>query len=238
VSILTELEYNPKEKTNKLVGIDLGIKNFIVTSDGLKIKNHRYLKHYERILNQNQKSLSRKVKGSNRYEKKRLRIARIYEKISNSRLDIIHKSSNFLINNYDIIYIENLNIKGLLKNNKLSDSISDVSWGKFIEVLGYKSKWNDKKIIKIDRFFPSSKTCNNCGYIKDDLKLKDRDWVCPICNTKHDRDLNAAINILKEGYRLNISVGTTDYGCGDQIRPNLFGIVDETSKNEKLIENF
>ena len=125
-----------------------------------------------------------------------------------------------------------------MKNHKLSKAISDICWGKFIDTLEYKAGWNDKSIVHIDRFFPSSKTCSKCGWINNNLTLKDREWICPKCGEKHDRDFNAATNILNEGYRKNISVGTTDYGCGDQIRPNLFGIVDETSKNEKLIENF
>ena len=233
VSILVEKEYQPVQKTNKSVGIDLGLKDFIITSDGLKIKNHKFLKHYEKLLKINQQSLSRKTTRSNRYEKKRLRVARIYEKISNSRIDLIHKTTSILIKNYDIIYLEDLNIKGMIKNHKLAKSINDVAWGKFIQILSYKSIWNDKQIIKIDRFFPSSKTCSKCGWIKNDLTLKDRTWICK-CGEKHDRDLNAATNILKEGIRLNISDGTSDYGCGDQIRPNLLGIIVESSKDKIL----
>lgn len=235
VSILTELEYQPVQKTNKSVGIDLGLKDFIVTSDGLKIKNHKFLNRYEKLLKVNQKSLSRKIKGSNRYERKRLRVARIHEKITNSRMDLIHKTTSMIINNYDTIYIEDLNVKGMMKNHNLSKSIGDVSWGKFIETLEYKSLWNNKKIVKIDRFFPSSKTCSKCGWINNNLKLKDREWICPRCGEKHDRDLNAATNILNEGYRLNISDGTSDYGCGDQIRPSLLGTIVETSKKKEII---
>ena len=126
-------------------------------SNGTKIKNHRFLKHYKRLLNQNQKSLSRKTRGSNRYEKKRLRVARIYEKITNSRMDIIHKTTLSLIKQFDIIYLEDLNVKGMMKNHKLSKAISDVAWSKFIDTLEYKANWNDKQIVHIDRFFPSSK---------------------------------------------------------------------------------
>jgi len=128
-----------------------------VLSNGTKIKNHRFLKHYKRLLNQNQKSLSRKTRGSNRYEKKRLRVARIYEKITNSRMDIIHKTTLSLIKQFDIIYLEDLNVKGMMKNHKLSKAISDVAWSKFIDTLEYKANWNDKQIVHIDRFFPSSK---------------------------------------------------------------------------------
>jgi putative transposase len=232
VSILTEKEHIPVEKTNKSIGIDLGIKDFLVLSNGSRIKNHRFLKHYEKSLKTNQKFLSRKTKGSNRYEKQRLKVSRIHEKITNSRMNLIHKVSLDLIKNFDIIYLEDLNVKGMIKNHKLSKSISDVSWGKFIDVLSYKASWNDKEIIKVDRFFPSSKTCNFCGWINNSLKLVDRTWICPKCGIEHDRDINASINILNEGLRLkNISVGTTDCRRGDEIRPVLTGTIDETSKN-------
>ena len=125
--------------------------------------------------------------------------------------------------------MEDLNIKGMIKNNKLSKHISDASWSKFIELLTYKAEWNDKKIVKIDRFFPSSKTCNSCGYINQNLKLDMREWTCPSCNTKLDRDLNASKNIFNEGYKL-ISDGTSDNRSGDEIRPIKIGTIDETSK--------
>jgi putative transposase len=234
VSILTEKEYNPVPSTGKKVGIDLGLKDFLVLSTGSKIKNGRFLKHYEKNLKLNQKHLSRKTKGSNRYERQRIKVARIHEKISNSRMDLIHKTSLDLVKNFDVIYLEDLNIKGMVKNHKLAKSISDVSWGKFIEVLTYKALWNDKEVIHIDRFFPSSKTCNSCGWINNSLTLKDRSWICK-CGKELDRDLNAAKNILNEGLRLNnISVGTTDHGRGAQIRPEKSGKSVETSKKRNL----
>ncbi len=230
VSILTEQEYQPIQKTNQSVGIDLGIKDFLVLSDGTKIKNHRFTKHHEITLTLNQKHLSRKVKGSNRYEKQRIKVARIHEKITNSRMDLIHKTTNSLIHEFDTIYLEDLNIKGMIKNHKLSKAISDVSWGKFINVLEYKASWNDKQVIHIDRFFPSSKACSKCGWINNNLTLKDRTWICPKCGEKHDRDVNAAINILNEGYRKNISDGTSDYERGAKIRPTSVGASNETLK--------
>jgi len=236
VSILTEQEYTPVSKTNQSVGIDLGLKDFLVLSNGTKIKNHRFLKHYERELKLNQKYLSRKTKGSVRYEKQRLKVARIHEKITNSRMDLIHKTTNDLINQFDIIYLEDLNVKGMMKNHKLSKAIGDVSWGKFIDTLEYKSMWNDKQVIHIDRFFPSSKTCHKCGWINNNLTLKDREWTCK-CGEKLDRDLNASINILNEGKRINISVGTTDYERGDQIRPDSSGVICETLKKMELQDN-
>ena len=238
VSILTEMEYTPVSKTNQSVGIDLGIKDFLVLSNGTKIKNHRFLKYYERTLKLNQKYLSRKTKGSTRYEKQRIKVARIHEKITNSRMDLIHKTTNDLVKQFDTIYLEDLNVKGMMKNHKLSKAISDVSWGKFIDTLEYKSVWNDKQIIHIDRFFPSSKTCHHCGWINNNLTLKDREWKCEKCGNVVDRDLNASINILNEGYRINnISVGTTDYERGDQIRPDSSGVICETLKEMERHDN-
>ena len=234
VSILTELQYEPVQKSNQSVGIDLGIKDFLVLSDGTKIKNHRFTKHYERTLALNQKHLSRKTKGSNRYEKQRLKVAKIYEKITNSRMDLIHKTTNNLINEFDIIYLEDLNVKGMIKNHKLAKAISDVAWGTFIDILEYKAIWNDKQVIHIDRFFPSSKACSKCGWINNQLALKDRNWTCK-CGEKHDRDVNAAINILNEGYRKNISDGTSDYERGAKIRPISVGTSNETLKKKELV---
>jgi putative transposase len=226
VTILVEKEYIPKNKTNKSIGIDLGVTDFLITSDGSKVKNHRFLKSYQKKLKTNQQHLSRKTKGSNRYEKQRLKVARIHEKIVNSRMDLIHKTALDLIQKYDNIYLEDLNIKGLTKRCKskkdqegnfipngqskksgLNKSILDVAWGTFIRTLEYKALWNDKSVVKVGRFFPSSKMCNKCGWLNKDLKLE-RTWVC-ICGESHDRDHNAALNILNEGFqmeRLNTNV--------------------------------
>ncbi len=229
VSLLVETEHKKLPKTGKIVGIDLGIKDFVITSDGYRYKNNRYTRTYQTLLKNAQKNLSRKKKVSKRYEKQRLKVAKLHKKITNSRVDNLYKVSTELIKNYDIIYLEDLNIKGLMKNHKLAKDIADVSWSKFIELLTYKAEWNDKEIVKIDRFFPSSKTCNCCGYINQNLKLDMREWTCPSCNTKLDRDLNASINILKEGYKI-ISDGTSDYRSGGEIRPTPVGTTDETSK--------
>ena len=234
VSILVETTHIISPKTGKSVGIDLGIKDFAITSDGYKYKNNRYTKTYAKKLKENQQHLSRKVNGSNRYQKQKLKVATIYKKITNSRLDNLHKVSSELIKKYDLIVLEDLNIKGMIKNHKLSKHIADASWSKFIELLTYKAEWNNKKIVKIDRFFPSSKTCNSCGYINQNLKLDMRSWTCPSCNTKLDRDLNASINILNEGYK-QISSGTDDYRRGDEIRPTSVGTIDETSKFLNLV---
>ena len=210
VSILCKIEYEPKEKTGKECGIDLGLKDFAVTSDNIKFKNNKYRKHYERALAKAQKHLSHKNNGSNRYENQKLKIAMLHEKISNARFDNLQKISSQLINDYDVICLEDLHIKGMIKNHKLAKHIADASWGNFVRLLEYKAEWNDKQIVKINRFFPSSKTCNNCGWINQNLKLSDREWTCDNCGQHLDRDYNAAKNILSEGIKI-LSSGTGDY---------------------------
>ena len=234
VSILVETEHKKLEKTGKSVGIDLGIKDFVITSDGFKYKNNRYTKTYAKKLKENQQHLSRKTKGSNRYNLQKLKVAKLHKKITNSRVDNLHKISTELIKKYDTIFLEDLNIKGMVKNHKLSKHIADASWSKFMIMLEYKALWNDKQIVKIDRFFPSSKTCNCCGWINQNLKLDIREWTCPSCKSKLDRDLNASKNILKEGIKI-ISSGTDDYRRGDEIRPVLIGKIGETFKEKTLI---
>lgn len=235
VSILVEREYTPVSKTNKSVGIDMGLKDFLVMSDGSKIKNHRFLKRHEKSLKTNQKSLSRKTRGSNRYERQRLKVARIHEKISNSRMDLIHKTTLNLVIKYDNIFLEDLNVKGMMKNRKLAKSIGDVAWGTFTQTLKYKAEWNDKRVIEVGRFFPSSKTCNSCGWINSNLSISDRTWKCK-CGVEVDRDLNAAKNILDEGLRIDISVGTTDYGRGAKISLEKSSTGEETSKEKGHID--
>jgi len=233
VSILVEGDHKKFEKTGQRVGIDLGIKDLIIISDGFRYKNNRYTKKYERKLKEQQQHLSRKVKGSNRYNLQKLKVAKLHKKITNSRVDNLHKISTELVKKYDTIFLEDLNIKGMINNHKLAKHIADASWGKFVTMLEYKALWNDKEIIKIGRFFPSSKTCNSCGYVNQNLKLDIREWTCPSCKTKLDRDLNASKNILKEGIK-NISLGTNDCRRGDEIRPVLTGKIRETSKKKVL----
>ena len=220
VSVFTEQVIDEIPKTNKQVGIDLGLKDFVITSDNKKFKNNRYTKKYAKQLKEAQQHLSRKQKGSNGFEKQKLKVAKIHEKIASCRLDTLHKVSHRLVNDYDIIICEDLNVKGMIKNHKLSKHIADASWGNFVTLLQYKCDWYGKQLIKVNRFFPSSKCCSDCGWINQGLNLSDREWTCKSCGVVHDRDVNASINILKEGLK-NISAGTVEYKGGEEIRPTL-----------------
>ena len=222
VSVFTTEEYvTPIEKSGKPIGVDLGLKDLLMTSEGEIFKNNRYTKKYECRLAKAQRHLSRKKKGSKGFENQKLKVARLYEKISNSRADYLHKCSISLIRRYDTICIEDLNVKGIVKNHRLAKSVTDASWGKFVYMLTYKAEWNDKNVVKIDRFYPSSQTCHVCGYVNKDTKdLSVREWECPVCHAHHDRDVNAAINILRFGLNNNISAGTVDYTGGEEVRAN------------------
>ena len=218
VSLLTEQMYEPMAKSGKNAGIDLGIKDFVITSDGKLYKNNRYTRKYQRKLAIAQRHLSRKQHGSNGYERQRLKVAKIQEKIANSRNDNLHKVSLDLIRKYDIICLEDLNVKGMIRNHTLAKHIQDCAWGTFVSYLQYKADMNDKRVVRIGRFYPSSQTCSECGYVYSGVKdLSVREWRCPNCGADHDRDINAAKNILKEGLG-NISAGTVDYTDGDDVR--------------------
>ena len=203
VSIFTEQEVEELPKTNKQVGIDLGLKDFVITSDNKKFKNNRYTKKYAKQLKKAQQHLSRKQKGSNGFEKQKLKVAKIHEKIASCRLDTLHKVSRELVESYDLISIEDLNVKGMIKNHKLSKHIADASWGNFVTLLQYKCDWYGKELVKVNRFYPSSKSCYDCGWINQNLKLSDREWTCNSCGVIHDRDVNASRNVLKEGLKIS-----------------------------------
>ena len=203
----TDVEKPDFIRTDKYVGIDLGIKDFVITSDGDKYSNPKYLKQSLSKLAKLQRGLSRKTRGGSNWDKARIKVARLYERITNQRKDMLNKLSSELVRKYDVICIEDLQVSNMIKNHNLAQSISDASWSEFVRQLEYKSKWYGKELIKVDRFFPSSQTCNVCGYINKATKnLAVRAWICPNCNAKHDRDINASINILHEGMR---TVGTT-----------------------------
>lgn len=205
LSILVEMEDTELkrfEHTDKQVGIDIGVKDFVITSDGDVFENKHFLKNEEKKLKRLQRQLSRKVKGSNNREKQRVKIAKLFERMTNKKYAYIHYVVNELLSRYDSIFMEDLNVQGMLRNHNLAKSISDVGFSMFKEILTTKALVNDKQVISVDRFYPSSKTCSKCGYKKKDLTLSDREWTCPNCCTKHNRDINAAVNILIEGRRM------------------------------------
>ena len=217
VCIMAHVEVGDLEKTNLSVGIDLGLKDFVITSNGDRYSSNKFIKKYSKKLATMQKHLSRKKKGSGSWNRQRIKVARLQEKITSCRNDKLHKISVELIRRYDVVCCEDLNVKGMVKNHHLAKAVSDASWGTFVTMLEYKAKWYGKELVKIGRFYPSSKTCHHCGHVKEDLSLEDRYYTCPNCGELIDRDLNAAKNILDEGLR-NISAGTVDYTDGEGVR--------------------
>jgi putative transposase len=224
-SILTEVEgENPVISEGKIYGIDLGLKHFAVVTDGEKVSkydNPKHLAKHEKNLKRKQKKLARKQKGSisrNRYRKV---VAKVYERVTNSRQDFLHKLSYKLVSDSQAVIIENLHVEGMVRNHKLAKSISDVGWGTFTNFLAYKLERKGGKLVEIDRWFPSSKLCSNCFYQLSELSLDVREWTCPNCNTHHDRDGNAAINIRAEGIRIIKAEGSAVSAVGGEVSPIL-----------------
>lgn len=205
LSILVEMddtELKKFEHTNKQVGIDLGVKDFVITSDGEVFENRHFFTNQERKIKKLQRQLSKKKKGSNNRNKQRIRLAKAYEKLTNQKDYYIHCVVNSLLTDNDVVFMEDLNVSGMLRNHHLAKAIQEIGFYHFKELLANKALVNDKKVVFVDRFYPSSKTCHHCGYVNKDLKLKDREWTCPQCGEHHDRDINAAVNILREGQRI------------------------------------
>ena len=224
VSLLVKTIATLLPKTHSNIGIDLGLTDFIVLSDGTKVANPKFLSKLQHKLARAQKILAkrravakvanRKLSDSRNYQKQKFKVAKVYEQITNSRTDFLHKLSFNLIKNHDVIAIEDLNVKGMVKNHKLAKAISDSSWSTFTTMLAYKAEWYGKTLVKIDRWYPSSKTCSGCNHLltKAELPLSLRSWDCPSCLQTNDRDINASINILNEGLKLATlkTVGATE----------------------------
>lgn len=189
------------------VGIDLGIKHYAILSDGTKYGNPKFLEKGQQRLVGLQQGLSKKTKGSKNYKKQKLRIARLHRKIANRRSDFIHKLTSDMVNRFDTICMENLNITGMTQNHRLANPIQSAAWGEFKRQIEYKADMYGKNVILIGRFEPSSKTCSKCGYVNKELTLNDREWICPVCGKRHDRDINAAINIKEFGLHPQALVG-------------------------------
>ena len=217
LSILVDIPQNELARlkhTNQCVGIDLGVKDFVITSDGEVFDNKHFFKKQEKKVKRLQKQQSRKQKSSHNREKQRVKIAKAYERLANQKDAYIHSVVNTLLSLYDLVCMEDLNVRGMLKNHKLAKAIQEVGFYKFKQILLEKANANSKQVVLVDRFYPSSKTCHTCGYVKKDLTLNDREWVCPICGERLERDVNAAINILDEGLRI-IGVRSTEFTLAD-----------------------
>ena len=216
LSILVDgdLTHKSVQDTNKCIGIDLGVKDFVITSEGKVFNNLHFKKNEVGKLKRLQRQLSRKVKGSNNRDKARVKLAKANKKINDKKQYYLHAVSNVLINENQVICMEDLNVKGMLRNHRLAESIAEMNFGEFRRMLEYKARWYNRKIVFVDRYYPSSKTCGHCGYKYKNLTLSVREWDCPECGTKHDRDINAAVNILHEGMRL-LGSSTTEFTLVD-----------------------
>lgn len=218
-SLTSEQECDQYEPTGSKIGIDVGIKDLAILSNGKKYKNNKVLKQYLSKLKHEQRQLSKKVKDSSGRARQRVQVARVHEKIANIRRDTLHKITTDIVKNHDVICVETLAVINMMKNHKLAQALSDAAIGTFFSMLEYKAKWNDKTIIKIDRWYPSSKNCSVCNTINQDLTLKDRVWTCRKCGTIHDRDINAANNILTQGLKILSGLGAKSDVKQKQVEP-------------------
>jgi putative transposase len=224
-SILTEIEgENTSTCSGKIYGIDLGLKHFAVVTDGKKVSkydNPKHLTKHERNVKRKQQKLARKQKGSNSRSKYRKVVAKVYERVSNTRQDFLHKLSYKLVSDSQAVIVENLYVKGMVRNHNLAKAISDVGWGTFVNFLAYKLERKGGKLMEINRWFPSSKLCSNCLYQVSEMPLDVRQWTCPHCGTHHDRDANAAMNIRAEGIRMLKADGAAVSAVGGEVRPKM-----------------
>jgi len=231
VSILVEEEVVLKPAVHREIGIGLGLTDLIITSDGIKFQRvSKQLEKANQLLKKAQKKLAKKEKGSKSYERARIRVTRLYARITRIRNDYYHNISTWLVSNYDAIYVENLNVNGMLKNHRMARAIQEAAWSTLVYMISYKSNWYGKTFHQIDRWYPSSKTCNCCGHKMDKLPLDIREWVCPNCGTHHDRDINAAINIKNQG----------QLDCYEQLLDQFWsdGTADQGSKIPARLEKY
>ncbi|MCS6960238.1 MAG: RNA-guided endonuclease TnpB family protein [Pseudanabaenaceae cyanobacterium SKYGB_i_bin29] len=223
VSILVEEEIAPLPPTENKVGIDLGLDSLVTLSNGVKVKPPKRLKAKLRQLRRAQRALSRKQKGSKNRAKARMRVAKIHAQIADARKDFLHKLTTQLVKENQLIAVEDLAVRNMIQNHKLACSISDAGWGELVRQLQYKCEWYGRQLVKIDRWFPSSKQCSNCGHIAETMPLHIREWECPMCHAHHDRDVNAARNILAAGLAVAV--------CGATVRPARAGAMKQKSKS-------
>ena len=249
-SILVDELIELKPTAGRMVGIDVGLKDLFVLSDGIVIDNPRWFNKNQVKLKRAQQRLSRKIKGSNRLHKQRIKVAKIHLKIKNQRTNFLQEVTTALVNNYDVIAIEDLNVKGMVKNHNLAKAINDASWSTFTSMLSYKCDWYGKSLVKIDQWYPSSKLCHSCGSKLETLALEIRGWTCSTCNVVHHRDLNAAINIERKGYsdltglpvefdnfpKLS-SVECIEYRQGEVVRPVLFSNKHHLASSMNCLES-
>jgi putative transposase len=211
VSLLVDVEIEPLPESSNKVGVDLGVTSLVALSTGEKIANPKGFKAKRAKLQRAQKALIRKQKGSKNREKARLKVASVYQEIADARIDFLHKLTTRLVRENQTIAVEDLAVKNMLKNPKLALAISDCAWGELVRQLEYKCEWYGRTLVKIDRWFPSSKRCSNCGYVAQKMPLNIRQWECPSCGVVHDRDVNASVNILAAGLAVSV--------CGATVRP-------------------
>ena len=231
VSMLFEEEITPLEATGTVVGVDLGLRHFLTTSDGDKVEHPRLLRDKEARLKRYQRRMSRCKKGSVNREKVRRKVARQHARVADARRDFLHKESTRIVRTYDVVVVEDLAVKNMVRNRCLAKSISDSGWGEFRSLLEYKAAWYGKQFVVIDRFAPTSKVCSECGHLLASLSLGTRHWTCPDCGTLHDRDINAAKNILAAG----LAVKACGVGVRHSGSPPMLSAVNQEPKPSGVV---